>query len=93
MENSTAIGFSVGERFSSWEEVLERKDTVEKTLFIQFFLRDAKKLESQKKHAPKRVENANPQLVYFLVKLCCHSGGRGYKTKGNGERDVRYVGL
>ena len=77
--------FPVGERFLSWDAVMERKSELEKSLFIQLYQRDSKTLKSGEKHAPNRTANANADVKYLHVKMCCHSNGRTYQPKGNGE--------
>ena len=50
-----------------------------------FYARDTKTLEGQRKHVPKRI-NANFDLKYYNLKLCCCSGVKNHFPRGNGER-------
>ena len=77
--------FPLGRRFNSWEEVQECKKLLEKT-FVHFYARETKTLEGQRKHVPKHINNANFDLKYYSLKLCCCSGGKNYFPRGNGER-------
>ena len=81
--------FKIGQRFTTWQTVLDQQRQCEQECFIQLYSRDSKTLEGQRKHVPNRIKEANMNLKYYKVKLCCYSGGKKYTSRGNGERSSR----
>ena len=71
------LDFPVGRRFSSWEEVQECKNIWRRKHLYIFMPGTQKNLnEGQRKHVPKHINNANFDLKYYNLKLCCCSEAR-----------------
>ena len=47
---------------------------------------NSRTLEGAKKCAPKRIENANKDLLYYFIHLTCIFGGKKYKERSTGQR-------
>ena len=80
------MSFSVGDTFSSYNELLERVTAFEETTYSQLVHRDSRKLEAAAKRVPKRVEKANKELVYYTINLTCVFGRKKYQNRGTGVR-------
>ena len=81
-----AISFNVGDTFSSYQEFKGRVEEFEKLNFVQFTHRDSRTLEAAAKRAPKVVEKANKELVYYNIMLTCVLGGKKHKSEASGVR-------
>ena len=66
----------VGESFSSYEELDAKIRSYQKDKFVQLSKRDSRTLEMAKKRVPKRVEGANPALIYYTIHFACVFGGK-----------------
>ena len=65
------MSFSVGDTFSSYNELLGRVKSFEETTYSQLVHRDSWILEAAAKRVPKKVEKANKELVYYTINLTC----------------------
>ena len=81
-----ALSFEVGDAFSSYKEFKDRVEEFEKANFVQFTHRDSRTLTAAAKRAPKVVEKANKELVYYSIFLTCVLGGKRHKCEGSGVR-------
>ena len=66
-----ARAFSVGDTFSSYNELLWRIKAFEETTYSQLEHRDSRTLEAAAKRVPKKVEKAKKELVYYPINLTC----------------------
>ena len=73
--------FSVGETFSSHNELLGRIKSFEETTYSQLVHRDSQTLEAAAKRFPKKVEKANKELVYYTINLTCVFGRKSTKIE------------
>ena len=80
------MSFSVGDTFSSYNELLGRVKSFEETMYSQLVHRDSRILEAAAKRVPKKVEKANKELVYYTINLTCVFGGKKYQNRGTGIR-------
>ena len=80
------MSFSVGDKFSSYNDLLERVKAFEETTYSQLVHRDSRTLEAAAKRVPKKVEKANKELVYYTINLTCVFGGKKYRNRGTGVR-------
>ena len=74
--------FQVGDTFSSYKEFKE----FERINFVQLIHRDSRTLSAAAKRAPKVVEKANKELLYYTIVLSCVFGGKKHKSEGSGVR-------
>ena len=87
-----ATKISVGDLFSSYEELETKISSYQKENFVQLARRDSRTLDVARKRVPKRVEKANPSLVYYTIHFACVFGGKKYKNEGTGQRSQqKYV--
>ena len=73
--------FSVGDTFSSYNELLWRVKFFEEITYSQLVHRDSRTLEAAAKRVPKKVEKANKELVYYTINLTCVFGGKSTKIE------------
>jgi len=76
----------VGDKFASLVELESAITTFEKSHFVSLHKRDGKTLEAMRKHAPKRIETAKAELLYYRLKYCCEYGGKKFKKQGQDKR-------
>jgi len=67
----------VGDKFASLVELESAITTFEKSHFVSLHKREA-----MRKHAPKRIETAKAELLYYRLKYCCEYGGKKFKKHG-----------
>ena len=79
--------FVVGEKFSSYEKLEEKKQLFQENNFIQLWTRDARTIKNAKSRGVKR--SLNEQLVYYSIKLACVHGGKDFKCRSSGKRKSR----
>lgn len=84
--SSGASVFTVGDCFSSYKELEERIQQYEDDKYVQLGHKDSRTLEGAKKRAPKRIESANKDLLYYSIHLTCVFGGKKYKQRSTGQR-------
>ena len=78
---------SVGDKFSSKEEMVKRIQLYEDAIFVKFWMRDARTIENALEKG--RVErHLNPKLYYYQVKYTCIQGGQEFRPKGKGIRNT-----
>ena len=81
------MSFSLGDTFSSYNELLGRVKSFEETTYSQLVHRDSWTLEAAAKRFPKKVEKANKELVYYYtINLTCVFGGKNCQNRGTGIR-------
>ena len=80
------MSFSVGDTFSSYNELLGRVKSFEEKTCSQLIHGDSQILEAAAKRVPKKVEKANKELVYYTINLTCVFGGKKYQNRGTGIR-------
>ena len=59
--------FQVGDAFSSYEDLKKHVEEFERANFIQLAHRDSRTLTAAAKRAPKVVEKANKELLYYTI--------------------------
>lgn len=78
---------SVGDKFSSKEEMMEKIKLYEDASFVKLWMRDARTIENAIEKG--RVERyLNPRLYYYQVKYTCVQGGQKFRPKGKGIRNT-----
>ena len=75
------VNLSVGDNFSTFEELERKLQDVQDTTHIQLWYRDSRTLEGAKKRYPITVSKANTQLKYYSITLACVCGGRRRSDK------------
>ena len=80
------MNFTLGEKFSSYEQLKEKICAYEDGNNVQLVYNDSRTLEAAKKRAPKRVNKAKRELVYYSLHLTCLFGGKTFHSKGSGQR-------
>ena len=78
--------FTVGDKFSSYDELREKISQYEQSRSVQLNHNDSRTLESARKRVPRKVEKANKALVYHYINFSCVFGGKQYRCKGHGRR-------
>ena len=73
-------------RFHLYEELKAKISTYEKSSNVQLVYNDSQTLEAARKRAPKRIEIANRDLMYYSLHLTCLFGVKKFKSKGIGQR-------
>ena len=81
--------FFVGRKFSGVEELESAKQIYEDSHFCELWKRDVRTLAAAVKRVPKRVTNANPELLYYSLRLTCKFGGKNVETRGNRKRKTK----
>ena len=81
-----SVNFILGEKFSSYEQLKEKISAYEDGNNIQLVYNDTRTLEAAKRRAPKRVNKAKKELVYYSLHLTCLFGGKTFHSKGSGQR-------
>jgi hypothetical protein len=71
----------VGDKYSSYEEFKSVLTLYKKSVHNEFWIRDARTIENQRKRAPESVGNINKSLKYYHMRLACVKGGRAFKSK------------
>ena len=71
---------SVGDSFDSYNEFKDCVREFELANHTQLVHRDSRTLNAAKKRAPKVVEQAKPDLLYYSIHLTCVFGGKKIKT-------------
>ena len=85
MSATQVSSFSVGDTFSSFEEVEGKIKEYEKINYVQFWKREARTIEAAKKRTDRYMK---PELKYYQLKFCCIHGGKKFKPGGSGIRDT-----
>ena len=80
------MSLSVGDSFDSYSELKNRVREFERVNHTQLVHRDSRTLNAAKKRAPKVVERAKPELLYYSIHLTCVFGGKKYKQESKGVR-------
>ena len=80
-----ARAYSVGDTFSSYNELLGRVKAFEETMHLQLVHRDSRTLEVAAKRVPKKVERLRKR-VYYTINLMCVFDGKKYQNRGGGVR-------
>ena len=82
---------TVGDIFSSFEEVKKKIEEYSESKFTQLWLRDARTIEAAAKRVPKRAARMKAELKYAQVVYCCIHGGKLFKKRGSTIRNTTYV--
>ena len=77
---------SVGDLFESYSQLKDHVRDFERANHVQLVHRDSRTLTAAKKRAPKIVERAKPELLYYSIHLTCSFGGKKYKQESSGVR-------
>ena len=77
------ISFSVGDSFSTYDELKSKVKSYERVHFVQFWKPDACTIDAAKKRMDTYLK---AELKYYELKFCCIHGGQVFKTKGKGSR-------
>ena len=80
------MSLSVGNSFDSYSELKDCISEFECANHTQLVHRDSRTLTAARKRAPKVVERAKPELVYYSIHLTCMFGEKKYKNKSTGVR-------
>ena len=76
---------SVGDKFSSYDDLKSRITAYEEEIFVQLMQRDSKTLAPATKRVPIKVQKANKSLKYYYIQFCCAFGGKDYKSRSSGK--------
>ena len=82
----SSVNFILGEKFSSYEQLKAKISAYEDGNNVQLVYNESRTLEAGKKRAPKRVNKAKRELVYYSLHLTCLFGGKTFHSKGSGQR-------
>ncbi|CAG9760790.1 unnamed protein product [Ceutorhynchus assimilis] len=77
------LGFSVGDRFATFEEFKSKFAEVCKANYVRFYRRDSRSIQGAK-HRIKR--SLKPELKYYYSKYTCFFSSNN-KPKGTGKRN------
>ena len=77
---------NIVDSFDSYSELKDRVREFECANHTQLVHRDSRTLTAAKKRAPKVVERAKPELLYYSIHLTCVFGGKKYKQESTGVR-------
>ena len=78
--------FSVGEVFTSYDDLQTKVSLFEKQTFVKLWKRDSRSVEA----ASKRLNRAlSDKLKYYEVTFCCIHGGKKFKAKGEGIHSTK----
>ena len=81
------MSLSIGDSLDSYSKSLkDRVREFERANHTQLVHRDSRTLTAAKKRAPKVVERAKPELLYYSIHLTCVSGEKKYKQESTGVR-------
>ena len=75
---------TVGDTFSSFEDLERRIDKYQKQHFVQFYKRDSRTIESSIRRATNKKYNA--AIKYTHVTYSCINGGRKFTSYSKGRR-------
>ena len=81
--------FFVERKFSGVEEPESAKQIYEDSHFCELWKRDLRTLAAAAKRVPKRVANANPELLYYSLRLTCKFEEKNVETRGNRTRKTK----
>ena len=90
----TAVGeqeITVGDIFSSFEEVKKKIEEYSESKFTQLWIRDARTIKAAAKRVLKRAARMKAKLKYAQVVYCCIHGGKQFKKCGNAIHNTAYV--
>ena len=76
---------SVGDKFSTFEELERKIQDVQDATNVQLWYRDSRTLEGAKRRYPVAVSKANTRLKYYTITLACVCGGRKHSDKRSGK--------
>uniref|UniRef100_A0A1X7UT13 ZSWIM3 N-terminal domain-containing protein n=1 Tax=Amphimedon queenslandica TaxID=400682 RepID=A0A1X7UT13_AMPQE len=74
-----------GDKFSSENKLEAKIASYQNKNFVQLTRQDSRTLDHALKRHPKRMERANPALLYYTIHFACVIGGKGYKNEGTGQ--------
>ena len=81
--------FFVSQKFHTLEELETPKRVYEDSNFCELWKRDVRTLIAAVKRVPKRVSNANLDLMYYSLHISCKFGGRNVETRVNRKRKTK----
>ena len=79
---------SVGEQFTSFDELSKRVLEFERSSHVQLYIRSSRTIESAARRAPKRLkfnDGVNDLLKYSEIDYACIHGGKNFKTSSTGK--------
>lgn len=71
----------VGDSFSSYEDFNKALSVYKKRTYNEYWRRDARTIENQRKRHPDTVVNAKEILKYYYLVVACVKGGRKFQSK------------
>ena len=74
----------VGDTFKSFEDLKRAIEAYEMKNYINYHKRDSRTMVIAQKRV--KIDNPNPDLVYYEVKFTCIKGGKDYKSKTTSQR-------
>ena len=80
---SEAVSFSVGDTFSTYDELKRTVAEYERSSFVQVWKRDARTIDAAKKRIDRVMK---PELQFYQLKFCCIHGGKKFKSESKGMR-------
>lgn len=83
---SKVVKMKVGDKFSSYEEFIRILTVYKRNVNNEFWIRDARTIQNQRKRAPESVFNINESLKYYHMRLACVKGGRAFKSKNENSK-------
>ena len=78
--------FYVGEKFTSYKEFVVKLENFKKTNYVDLHKRNSRSI-SAANHVKR---NLNEQLEFYELKYACVHGGKKFKSRGSGQRQVKY---
>jgi len=82
------ITFDLGETFTSYDKLLEKKKKFEQSHYVQLYTSDSRTIAAAKRRVNSHVD---PALRFYTLKFCCVHGGKSFKAKGKGLRRTVYA--
>lgn len=78
---------TLGGQFKSFIDFTEALEKYKKDCLNEFYIRDCRTIESQKRRSPDTVQHLNSvekqDLKYYQLRYCCIHGGRAYRSNNN----------
>ncbi|XP_065679758.1 zinc finger SWIM domain-containing protein 1 [Hydra vulgaris] len=76
--------FEIGRAFSSFGDLKKAIETLQKTTYSQFYIKDSRSIASALKRTPGKI--IKPELKYSYIVFACIAGGKKFVSKSKGRR-------
>ena len=80
---NTPVSFSVGEAFSTFEQLEAKIKSYEERNYVKFWKRDCRTIEAARKRVNRSLSE---NIQYYEITYCCIHGGKKFKARGEGKR-------